>query len=63
MKKHYIAPTAQAYRLASGNLMATSIDVVTGGSNEITNSDLNQSGGAWSNRKNDFAWTEDDTEE
>ena len=62
MKKNYIAPKAQAYRLAGANLMATSIDVVTGSGNTITDSDLNQSG-AWSNRKDDFAWTADDTEE
>ena len=63
MKKNYIAPKAQAYRLTGANLMATSIDVVTGSGNTINNSDLNQSGGAWSNRKDDFAWTADDTEE
>lgn len=63
MKKNYIAPKAQAYRLASSNLMASSITVVTGSGNTITDSDLNQSGGAWSNRKDDFAWPADDTEE
>ncbi len=60
MKKNYIAPTVQTYRLASTGLLATSkIDIVNDGTT-ITNSDLNQSGGAWSSHRNGSPWDNND---
>ena len=59
MKKNYIAPTVQVIRLASTNLLATSIEIVDGGTT-ITDSDLNQSGGAWSSHRNGSPWDNDD---
>lgn len=59
MKKNYTAPTVQVIRLASTNLLATSIEIVDGGTT-ITDSDLNQSGGAWSSHRNGSPWDNDD---
>lgn len=58
MKKNYIAPTVQVIRLASTNLLATSIEIVDDAGN-ITNSDLNQSDGAWSIHRNGSIWNEE----